>query len=406
MGTSMSQSWTKKYEPKNSSEIIGQDRAIAAIKKYIITFKTAKRKALIIYGMPGCGKTSSVYAIANELGMDVLEVNASDFRNEEAINSVIGAAAKQASLFFRGKIILVDELDGISGTKDRGGVAAIINVIKDTKHPMILTSNNPYDEKFNSLRKACDMVEFQALGNTEAYALLKKICDAEKITYEDKDLKSLAYRATGDMRGAITDLQILTCVGNKLDKNALDELAGRKQTESMPTALTKVLKTTDPKIALTAFDNVDEELEESMQWIEYNLGKEYTKAEDLYRAYSALAKADIFNHRIRRWQHWRYLVYMNALMTAGVAVAKDEKYKFVGYKPTSRILKMWMANMRNAKKKTIAEKIADKTHTSMKVVIHDVMPYLQTGLKKSAVLRKEFSDELDLSKEEVEWLKK
>ncbi|MFA5141480.1 MAG: replication factor C large subunit [Candidatus Woesearchaeota archaeon] len=398
--------WTKKYAPKKGAEVVGQDKAITALKTFVVNFKNAKRRGLILYGPPGCGKTSSVYAIANELAKEIIEVNASDCRNKDAIDAVVGSASKQTSLFFRGKIILVDELDGVSGMNDRGGVAAIADIVKTTSFPIVITANNPFDEKFSSLRKVCDSTEFVEMDCNNAFAILRKIADAEKLKCEDADLKSLARRSGGDLRGAITDLQILTTVGGVFDKNALDDLEGRKQTESMPTALTKVLKTTDPKIALTAFENVNEDVDEQMMWVDYNLGMEYTKAEDLYRAYTSLAKADIFSHRIRRWMHWRYLVYVGALMTAGVAVAKDEKYKFVGYKPTSRILKIWGANMRNAKKKAIAEKIAEHTHTSKKVVIRDVMPYLQVAFKNDANMCKSVSEELDLSSEEVDWLKK
>ncbi len=402
----MALTWTKKYTPKNSGEVIGQEKAVTSLKSFINGYKKAKKKALIVYGVPGCGKTCSVYAVANELGLEVIEINASDCRNKDAISSIIGSASKQASLFAKGKIILVDELDGISGTKDRGGVAAITDIVKQSSFPIVITSNNPYDRKFSSLRKVSEIVEFASLGFDEVFDFLKNVCDIENIKYQGTDLKALARRAGGDLRGAITDLQLLTCVGNELDQNALDELEGRKQTESMPQALVKVLKTTNPSIAVTAFDNVAEDLDTAKMWVDYNLGKEYTKAEDLYRAYWWLGKSDIFNRRIRRWQHWRYLVYVNALMTAGVAVAKDEKYKYVGYKPTTRILKMWMAKMRNAKKKAIAEKIALRTHTSTKRVLQDVMPYLQMAMKKDKEFCDSISSELDLSKDEVQWLRK
>lgn len=402
----MALTWTKKYVPKNSSEIIGQDKVVNSLKEFVSNYKKAKKKAMIIYGPPGCGKTSSVYAVADELGLEVIEINASDCRNKDAISLIIGSASKQASLFAKGKIILVDELDGISGTKDRGGVAAITDIVKNSSYPIVITSNNPYDKKFSSLRKVSDIVEFIELSCNDIFGFLKNVCDNEKMIYEDSDLRSLARRSGGDLRGSITDLQLLTCVGNKFDTNALMELDGRKQLETMPQALVKVLKTTDPLIALTAFDNVNEDLDTAKMWVDYNLGKEYTKPEDLYRAYMALGKADIFNRRIRRWQHWRYLVYVNALMTAGVAVAKDERYKFVGYKPTSRILKMWMANMRNAKKKSIAAKIAEKTHTSTKRVEQDVLPFLQIAVNKDKILLDKIFDEFELSKDEVMWLKK
>ena len=114
-----------------------------------------------------------------------------------------------------------------------------------------------------------------------------------------------------------------------------------------------------------------------MLWLDANLPEEYARPEDLARAYDALSKADVFQRRIRRWQHWRFLVYINALLTAGVAVAKDKKYeKFVQYKPTGRLLKIWWANQKSMKKKAIAEKIAHKTHSSKKDILKSTMPYL------------------------------
>src|SRR3989344_3997013 len=402
----MTQAWTKKYEPKNSGEIIGQEKAVVSLKHFILNYKNARKKAMILYGPPGCGKTCSIYAVAGEVGLEVIEINASDCRNKDAISSIIGSASKQMSLFARSKLILVDEIDGLSGTKDRGGATAIVDIVNQSSFPIIMTSNNPYDKKFSALRKVSVIVEFDALKYNDIYGYLAKICEKENIVYEEQDLKSLARRAGGDLRGSIVDLQLLSCLDKTFDRKGLEELEGRKQTETMPQALVKVFKTTDPKIAITAFDNVDEDLDTARMWVDYNLGKEYTKSEDLYRAYMALGKADIFNHRIRRWQHWRYLVYVNALMTAGVAVAKDEKYKFTGYKPTSRILKMWMANLRNAKKKAIAEKIALKTHTSTKRVMQDVLPYLQIILKKDKQFCNNISAELDLDKDEIAWLRK
>ena len=53
----------------------------------------------MIYGPSGTGKTCSVYAIANELGHEVVEVNASDMRNAEQINQKVGNAINQQSLF-------------------------------------------------------------------------------------------------------------------------------------------------------------------------------------------------------------------------------------------------------------------------------------------------------------------
>tara|TARA_Y100000294_G_C8540127_1_gene330804 strand:- start:160 stop:1353 length:1194 start_codon:yes stop_codon:yes gene_type:complete len=392
----------KKYEPKNSNEIIGQDGAIANIKGFIQDFKNQKNKSLILYGPPGCGKTSSVYAIANELDLELIEVNASDFRNKDMINATIGNASQQMSLFMKQKVILIDEIDGLSGQKDRGGIAEITRLIDETKFPLIMTSQNPFELKFKNLKKKSDLVQLDSLDPTSIFNVLKKICENENIQYDETSLKGLARRSGGDLRGSIIDLQILSAGTNSINNEVLDELSGRKQTESMLQALVKVFKTTDAKIAISAFDNVNEDLDQCFLWIDENLPQEYKKGKDLAKAYQSLSMADVFKSRIRRWQYWRFLVYVNTFLTAGIATAKDEKYKeFFQYKPTMRLLRIWQANMSNAKKKSISEKLAKLTHTSIKNIVNDFELY-RLILKSNNKL----VEQLELSDDEVKWIKK
>src|SRR3989338_789542 len=106
------QPFTHKYTAKSTKDIVGQDDVISKLKSFIINFSKEKKNSALIYGPSGTGKTCSVYAIANEIGHEVIEVNASDFRNAEQLNQKVGNAMKQRSLFASGKIILVDEIDG------------------------------------------------------------------------------------------------------------------------------------------------------------------------------------------------------------------------------------------------------------------------------------------------------
>ncbi|MBS3097129.1 replication factor C large subunit [Candidatus Woesearchaeota archaeon] len=395
----------RKYIPKTEKDIIGQEENLKQLKNFILNFKNQKKNSALIYGPSGTGKTCSVYAIANEIGFEVIEVNASDFRNAEQINQKVGNAIKQQSLFAKGKVILVDEIDGLSGREDRGGIQAITKLIQDSAYPIILTATNPFDNKFSSLRSKSNMIEFKALDYMSVFNILKKICENEKIKHEDVVLKALSRRAGGDARAAINDLQNLTQGKNELTKESLEELSDRNKTDSIMTALNKIFKTTDLKIAVSAFDNVEEDLNEQLLWIDENLPKEYTKPQELAKAYDMLSKADVFNRRIRRWQHYRFLVYINALITAGIAAAKNEKYKnLVEYKPTGRILKIWWANQRIAKKKDIAGKIASRTHSSKKEILKSTMPYLPVMFKNKE-MRGNIISQLDLNDEEAEWLK-
>ena len=395
-----------KYKPKSIKEIEGQDLQIEKLKDFIINHSRQKKKTALIYGPSGVGKTSSAYAIANDLNYEVCETNASEFRNSDQINQKVGNAIKQQSLFARGKIILVDEIDGLSGHEDRGGIQAITKLIENSHYPVILTATNPFDSKFSSLRSKSNLMEFKHLDYLSVAKILERICENEKIKFDEEILKSLARRCGGDARAAINDLQTLTQEKKDLSKESLEELADRNKTENIMSALNKIFKTTDLKIAVAAFDNVEEDLSQQLLWIDENLPKEYTKPDELAKAYDMLSKADVFNRRIRRWQHYRFLVYINAFITAGIAAAKNKKNKnLVEYKPTGRILKLWWANQKLAKKKAIAEKIAAKTHSSKKEILKSTMPYLPL-MFKDKVMGKNLVKELGLESEEVEWIKK
>ena len=398
--------FTDKYRPRTPKDIIGQDIAIQKLRNFIANYPKEKKRAALLYGSSGVGKTSSVYTIANETGLEIVEVNASDFRNADQINQKVGNAVRQRSLFSKGKIILVDEVEGIAGMSDRGGLQAIIKIIEETRYPIVLTAMDPFDNKFSSLRSKSSMIEFVLLDSTSIFEILKKICANEKIKYEDEVLKSLSRRAGGDARAAINDLQTLSNEKKELTKESLGEVSDRQKVESITAALNKIFKTTDLKIASSAFENVDEDLDEQLLWIDENLPKEYTKPEDLAAAYDKLSKADVFSRRIRRWQYYRFLVYINSLITAGIASSKNAKYSNpVEYKPTGRILKIWWANQKSMKKKAIAEKIAHKTHSSKKDIIKSTMPYLPL-MFRDREMKNNLIKEFDLDDEQVEWVEK
>jgi len=394
----------RRYSPKSANEIIGQDEAVSQISSFIKNYKSQKKKALLLHGPTGTGKTSSVYAFANDHNLEVFELNASDFRNKDQIKSKLGASLNQQSLFSKGKLILVDDIDGLSGTKDRGAIPEVIRLMQKSIYPIILTCHNPYGQKFSSLRSKTTMVEFKPLSTKDMVPLLEKISQKESFKLSVDIIKSISRRSGGDLRAAINDLEILSSLGD-VSKESLEDLGMREKEDSIINALIKIFKSTDPKIAIDAFNYVNEDIDTRLLWIDENLPREYTNPEDLARAYRNLSRADIFKRRIRRWQHWRFLVYINALTTAGIAVSKDKKYDhFIQYKPTGRILKMWWAKQKSMKKKAIAEKIAKHTHTSKKQILNNFTFYHH--MFKNPALGKTLANELELDKDQVAWLKK
>ncbi len=385
--------WTDIYQPTSLNDLKGNEGAFRALKKLIL-----EKKTVLLYGPVGCGKTSSVHALSKELDLELIEVNASDFRDKESIQNIVGNSLSQMSLFQRQKIILVDEIDGVEGDADRGGVTTLAGLLDQNAHAVVLTANNPWDTKFSTLRKKSTLIEFKAPNYLHVYGILRHICDDRGIRYHDEDLKTLAKKDNGDIRAAINDLQALTEHTKELQTEDLDIVADREREQSIFGALRTLFKSKDQTVLLGLFDTVDADIEEIMLWVDENLVKEYA-GEDLFNAYELLSRIDIFNRRIRRWQHWRFLAYMYDLLTAGIGLIKTKTNpNFVTYQRTTRILKLWLAKQKYAKRKSIAEKLAPGLHSSARSLIKDTIPYLKliAHHQKKVIL--------ELEDEEMEWL--
>ncbi|MBT7237256.1 replication factor C large subunit [Candidatus Woesearchaeota archaeon] len=389
--------WTKKYAPQSLKDLVGDEKSILQINDFVNRFDTYRKKASIIYGPTGTGKTEAVYALAKENDLEVLEINASDFRNKEHILETVGKSINQASLFGREKLILVDEVDGLSGRKDRGGATALASLIAKTSFPIVMTANDPWQSKLSGLRKKCNLIEFPSVNYLEIFKVLKRIADSEGINVSDEILKSIANTSGGDIRSAINDFQSVSFGREELTKEHLEDIGERGKEEDIFNLLRVIFKSTDSKLILKAFDDTNLKFDEVMLWVEENLPKEYSGIE-LKDAYDKLSKADIFKRRIMRRQHWRFMVYQKYLMSAGVASCKvGSKKGFVDYERSKKILKLWMAKMKYGKRNSISEKISEKCHLSKKKSVKDVFPYIKLALNSER-------DYLDLGEEEINWI--
>ena len=125
--------WTERYRPKNLSGIRGQDAAVSALRQWAKSWERGSpgKKAVILYGPAGTGKTTAALALAGEMGWDVLEVNASDKRTQATLEDVIKSSRIRYNLLTGPglRLYVLDEIDGLSGTDDRGGVRAISQMI-------------------------------------------------------------------------------------------------------------------------------------------------------------------------------------------------------------------------------------------------------------------------------------
>ena len=380
----------EKHRPKKYIDVIGHDQAVLAVKTFLNEFP--KKKAILLYGPAGTGKTSLAHVAAHENNAEIFELNSSDLRNRIKLEGILKPASKQESLFKKNKILLVDEVDGVTGT-DIGGIAELVRIINQTAHPVIITGNDVWQTKLAPLRPLCTLVEMKSLKPEAIQAFLSGICKKENAEENPHFLKQIAIKSQGDMRAALNDLQAYT-----IDRDIPVDSDKRNKEDNIFNILKMLFQQRQDFLQL--FDNTELSLDEILLWIEENIPREY-KEEALLKAYYALSNADIHRGRIYRQQHWRFLLYQNIFQSAGIAYAKKlPRATFTKYERPKRVLKIWMNNQRTAKKKTIAQKYAKAVHCSVKRAMRDfdiLRPILQSP---------HIQQQLKLEEDEIDFLKK
>jgi|SaaInlV_150m_DNA_3_1039698.scaffolds.fasta_scaffold07011_4 replication factor C large subunit len=387
------QNWVEKYRPKKFIEIKGQPLAIEKVNNFIKTFKFTKKKALILHGPPGTGKTTLAHVAANELDCEIFELNASDLRNKKKLQAILKPALEQQSLIKDSKIILVDEVDGIS-VADWGGLAELLSLIEFTKYPIIITANDIWNKKLNTLRRKAEMMQLKEIDYKTIKEILIEILKKENKLIKDDLLTTISIKAKGDLRAAINDLQTAA----HLDDPSTIKFDERNKEIDIFNALRLVFKGKPNNELLKIFDSVKMSIDEIILWVEENIPLEY-HGEELAKAYDRLSKVDVFKGRIYKQQYWRFLVYEYALLSYGIAASKkDVKTGFTSYKKPTRILKIWLNNRRTMKKKSIAIKYAKHAHVSLKRAMRE-FPIIKQIMTNPGIRK-----ELKLTEEEIIYL--
>jgi replication factor C large subunit len=288
--------WTEKYRPKTTATILGNEETVNAFKAWMKqwTLKKKPTKACLLVGPPGVGKTTLARAAANDYGFRVVELNASDARTEKAIKNIIAPATTSATLDAfstesLGNLILLDEVDGVFGREDRGGLGAILAAIKGSPLPIVLTANNVDDERFDELKKACTVLTLYEIRPRLLVTLLNSMLSAEGKSLDPHAVKRLAADSYGDLRSAINDAQAM----------ATSNLPTLRSTRTKELNETDTLRQMFAGEGFSASRRALNETEiplysdELLLLIHDLLPYIYTSREKLARAYDALSRADM-----------------------------------------------------------------------------------------------------------------
>ena len=360
--------WPEKHRPRKLDGLVGNHETIRTLKSWVESWisRTPSKRAALLVGPPGTGKTASVGALANDLDMELVEFNSSDKRNKDSIETLVWRAASQQTLDGRPRLILLDEVDGLSGTSDRGGVGAILKVIKDAVHPIVMTANDPNSPRLKDLMKVCQVFNFGLIENDDIEKILKRILSENNADVSSEALDEIIEGSGGDLRAAISDLEFQVRSGLT---SSMIEPAFRDSKRGTEETLRHLFASTDSKMARKALSESELNHDSLVLWLEENLHLHLMTPKELDEGFEQLSLADITLGRIMRDQNWKLLAYVYDYISIGVAMSRSETpFRRVKYSQPTWPLLVWQGNRKRDKQSEILASLSMVTGVSKRRV--------------------------------------
>ena len=411
--------WTEKYRPQSLDDVIGNPGAVNTLRQWAQSWVDGipEKRAMVLIGTPGIGKTTSALALANDMGWTPVEMNASDQRTGDAIENIALRGSRFNTFSEDGsyldsskgqrKLIILDEADNFFGNADRGAIPMITKLIKETLQPVILIVNDYYElsRKCSAAKTDTLQVTFQRPKAPSIAKALARIADNESITYDPEVMGIVAEKASGDMRAAVRNLESLCLGQTHVTADMANDLSARDKRNDMYTLMSAIFRSQDAMKARRVMMDTDTDPNEMELWVDENLPYEYLDKGDLVRGYEKLSRADIFLGRVSRRQYYGFWSYAGDMLSAGVNTARmSNRYSHDRLHFPSYLSKMSRSKSVRALRKSVDLKLAIFLHTSTRRVDLDVLPYVKHLVANDPDLRVQITKALDLEPEELGFL--
>jgi replication factor C large subunit len=352
------QDWVEKYRPKSLGDIVGNNTAVRQLAEWAAGWKIGDDPVLL-YGKPGIGKTSAVYALAADMKWEIVELNASDDRTKSAIDRIAGTTATTQSLTGASRKLLVfDEADNLYGNADRGGARAILDTIKNSRQPIVLIANDIYGVA-KELKSVCTPIQFRSLQARSIVPRLKYICSAEGINCDENSLINIAEESSGDLRSAINMLHAASA-GDNVGAGAV-ATSSKDERSTIFDLVSAAFKEKDDKKLMAVSFEIPDTPDATEQWLEDNLPSIKDPA-DMALGYRYISKADEFLGDTFRRQYYTLWRYAGAVMLIGTAVASKGEGVSGRISPPSRWGKMYRAKKQKALRNSLFRTLSENYH--------------------------------------------
>ena len=199
-----------RMRPKTLDEYVGQEHVLGKDKILYRTIKADRLSSIILFGPPGCGKTSLAKVISETTKYKFYKLNAvtagvQDIKRviEETKNFMINPSGKS--------ILFIDEIHRFNKLQQD----ALLPYVENGTIILIgATTENPYFEVNKALISRSMVIKLNPLTEEDIYKILKNALERKdglgeySIKIEDSTLRKIADISNGDVRTALNGLEI------------------------------------------------------------------------------------------------------------------------------------------------------------------------------------------------------
>ncbi len=205
-----------RMRPRTLEEYVGQEHVLGKGKILYRTIKADRLSSIILFGPPGCGKTSLARVISETTKYKFYKINAvtsgvADIKRvvEETKNFMINPAGKS--------ILFIDEIHRFNKLQQD----ALLPYVENGTVILIgATTENPYFEVNKALISRSMVIKLEPLTTENIFTILKNAITRKdglgeyNLKIEDETLKKLAIISNGDVRTALNGLEVAVLTTN------------------------------------------------------------------------------------------------------------------------------------------------------------------------------------------------
>jgi putative ATPase len=253
----------ERMRPRNLDEIVGQQRVLAPGKALRRALEAGRVHSMVLWGPPGCGKTTLALLVARYADADFRAISAV----LSGLPEVRKALAEAEANFAQGRrtVLFVDEVHRFNKAQQD---AFLPHIERGVIIFIGATTENPSFELNSALLSRCRVHVLESVSIDDIVAALKRaLADTERglgelaLQVADESLRLIAHAADGDVRRALTLLEIASELANDntIDDATLTQVLadrtrrfdkGGEQFYDQISALHKSVRSSDPDAAV------------------------------------------------------------------------------------------------------------------------------------------------------------